>query len=728
MLNKLFVDGYSVWLAALLPLLVAVLGLVWIAGRKCHRKNTAWDGSAKDRRIRQLVERISDVLWLGSSDYTYLEYVNPAFEKLWGYPCRKLYDDPMFWTRCLLSADRRMVLDALENCRVNRDPDNELPDFRIVSADGTTRWINARLFSFEAPQDAGARVAIVFKDISENKNVMESESFGRTLFKEAPMGMAIQDFSAVEFLLRRLTDKDVIDLRGYLANHPEEVTTLARQVTLVAVNPALVAMYKADGQEMVTGPISSFLLEDDRQHFIDQVVKFASGEDYFEGEGRNVDFKGNTVHAMMRKVVLQRSENGLSKVLAQLVDITSLKTVQQERESLSAQLQQAQKMEAIGTLAGGVAHDFNNILGIILGNAELAMEDMSEEDPALSNISEIQSAVSRARGIVKQLLKISRKTDKRRRTCINLVPLIEESVSFLRATIPANVYIDTFFSADSDVIYADATQIHQIMINLCTNASHAMETDGGLLSIWMDNVNLRDNMPGATHPIKAGSYVRLTVSDTGMGIADEIKENIFEPFFTTKETEKGTGMGLCMVQSIMEKHGGGILLDTALGKGTSFMLYFPSIGEPVDAIDDMKIGIAAGSERILLVDDESLIADLAEKMLKRLGYRVTSCTDVWKALSLFEAEPTDFDLVISDMAMPGLTGCQFIKRIRQVAPTLPVILCSGYIERISAKQIESLDISDVIAKPVSLRGLAVSIRQALDSNRDVAEPLLKISG
>ena len=552
--------------------------------------------------------------------------------------------------------------------------------------------------------------------VEQEKALQESEAFHRTLFNKAPTGMAIQDFSAVEVFVQQLADRGVTELRSYLMDHPDEISDLADRVMVVKVNQAMVDLYQASSEKMVLGPLSRFFRNDDRQHFIDQVVTLSSGEDCYEGEASNIDFKGQTVHVIIRKVVVRRSENGLSKVLTSLIDVTPLKAAEKEREILMLQLQQAQKMEAIGTLAGGVAHDFNNILGIILGNVDLAMADMPEDYPAFHNLQEIQNAVSRARDIVKQLLGISRKSEQTL-TFMHVVPVVEEAVKFLKATIPANIDIQTFLSSDYDVICADSTQIHQIMINLCTNASHAMETKGGRLSVRVENVTLTEIQPGVVQPIPPGTYVRLTVSDTGMGIDDDIKEKIFDPYFTTKETGKGTGMGLCMVQGIVNNCGGGIVLTSTPGEGTSFAIYFPSADMPVDEKIKAETEISSGSERILFVDDETLIVDLSKKMLKRLGYRVTACTKADQAISLVEDDPSAFDLVITDMAMPGLTGCQFVERLREVEPTLPVILCSGHIERISSEEIETLAISEVLSKPVSLKSLASTVRRTLDLQR-----------
>ena len=549
--------------------------------------------------------------------------------------------------------------------------------------------------------------------VEQERILQESEAFHRTLFDESPAGLLIQDFSAIEGPVQRIKDSGVQDLRAHFMAHPDEVDRLAGQVKLVRVNQATVDLYNAPSAEQMIGPLDAVLQNEDRQHFIDQLVAFSSGEDRYEGEARNRDHTGKTLHLIVRKVVFNRRQNGLSKVVTTLTDITAMREAERERRDLLLQLQQAQKMEAIGTLAGGVAHDFNNILGIILGNAELATMDCQPNDPVHGPIQEIRRASLRAKEVVSQLLGFSRKAELVLKS-VHLTALVQESVAFMQATLPSNIVIEPDLAAERDVIRADATQIHQVMINLMTNAGHAMEASGGRLSIRTDNVDLNRELAEAILPVLPGHYVRITVADTGAGIPAEIRERIFDPYFTTKKVGKGTGMGLAVVHGILKSCAGGMVLHTRSGEGTRFEIYLPLSGDPAQALGAHAADAPSGNERVLFVDDESMIVDLAEKCLARLGYQVTSCTDPFEALNLVVAGDRPIDLLVSDMTMPGMTGVQLARGIREVNPDVPIILCTGDRERIPNDQLAVLRVAEVLDKPVELNALAAAVRRVFD--------------
>ncbi|MBW1783785.1 MAG: PAS domain S-box protein [Deltaproteobacteria bacterium] len=394
-------------------------------------------------------------------------------------------------------------------------------------------------------------------------------------------------------------------------------------------------------------------------------------------------------------------------------DITERKQAEKERARLEAQLQQARKMEAIGTLAGGIAHDFNNILAIILGNAELASDDVPDWNPASESLKEIHRASIRAKDMVRQLLAFSRKTDEES-TLIDMAPIIKESMKMLRSAIPTSVEFKEHISNDPCNIMGDAAQINQVVMNLVTNATDAMSEEGGSLEVTLEKIILREEKPCFDWVLSPGTYVRLKMRDTGEGIDPKIMDRIFEPYYTTKDVGKGTGMGLSVVHGIVKRHGGGIRVESELGKGTLFEIYLPALEETAEEENEPEGDIQGGSERILFVDDEVSIANLNHQRLERLGYDVKSTTKPLEALEWFKADPDRFDVMITDMTMPRMTGDRLAAEVLKIRPHMPVIICTGYSERMSAKKAEALGLRKYIEKPVDLRNLASALREVLE--------------
>ena len=384
-----------------------------------------------------------------------------------------------------------------------------------------------------------------------------------------------------------------------------------------------------------------------------------------------------------------------------------------EQRNLEAQLRQAQKLEAVGTLAGGIAHEFNNILGIILGNAELAVDDIPDWNPARSSLDEIRSASHRAKDVVRQLLAFSRKADENRRP-LNLVPLVKETIRFLRSSIPANIEFRQDIPKECHTVVADATQIHQILLNLSANAAHAMEEQGGILEFSLQNVTLEMGQ-GIDAKLQPGEYVMLTVKDTGHGIPSEFIERIFDPYFTTKDVGKGTGMGLAVVHGIVDSHGGTIQVESYPGNGTTFKILFPATTEE-ESVEEPKTELPRGTERILFIDDEESIAVLGGAILERLGYQVQTETDPRKAMEVFASNPRQFDLVITDMAMPGMTGDQLIQQVLQIRPEMKTILCTGYSQRVDEMSVLTLGTRAYVLKPLDRKQLATTVRGVLDKD------------
>jgi CheY-like chemotaxis protein len=369
-------------------------------------------------------------------------------------------------------------------------------------------------------------------------------------------------------------------------------------------------------------------------------------------------------------------------------------------------------MKAIGTLSGGIAHDFNNILSIIIGNTELALEDVPARNPAHSYLKEIRRASSRAKDVVHQLLSFARKRELERKP-IKLIPVIEDTIKLLRATIPMSVEIRQNIKSTFDNVLADSTQIHQILINLCTNADHAMP-DGGTIEISLENVELDKEAVSQYPELNPGRYVNLRVSDTGNGIPNEEIDRIFDPYFTTKEFGKGTGMGLSVVHGIVKSHGGVITAHSKHGQGATFSILLPAIEK--ETVFEFKLDekLPTGSESILFIDDEESIVFVGRNRLERLGYKVEARMNPVEAIELFRNNPDQFDLVITDMTMPEMNGEQLSKMILKIRPDMPIILCSGFSEKINEDKAKEIGIRRFVAKPISRNELANLVRQILD--------------
>jgi PAS domain S-box-containing protein len=385
-----------------------------------------------------------------------------------------------------------------------------------------------------------------------------------------------------------------------------------------------------------------------------------------------------------------------------------------ERKKLESQLLQAQKMEAIGTLAGGIAHDFNNILAIIMGYAQLISWDIPEGSKVSKGLNEVLKASRRARDLVQQILTFSRRSSQERKP-VEIGPIVKETLKLLKATLPSTIEIRQRLESNSDVIETDPSQIHQVLMNLCTNAAYAMRENGGILEVSLGEVDLEESI-SATYPdLQAGPYVRMSVSDTGHGIPPELLKRIFDPYFTTKPVGEGTGLGLAVVHGIIKSHGGEITVHSEPGKGTTFHVYLPRMdGAQEIAGSQEPTPLPLGNqERVLLIDDEKALADVGKQMLEQLGYKVTVRTSSIEALELFRTQPERFDLVITDMTMPNMTGDKLAREMVRLRPGIPIILCTGFSEHVTEEKIKKIGIREFVMKPMVMSDLAKTVRRVL---------------
>ena len=377
-------------------------------------------------------------------------------------------------------------------------------------------------------------------------------------------------------------------------------------------------------------------------------------------------------------------------------------------------LQQALKIESIGTLAGGIAHDFNNILFPIVGCTEMLLEDIPEDSPLRDNLNEVFNGAMRAKDLVKQILAFSRQ-DSHEIKMMRMQPIIKEALKLIRSTIPTSIEIKQTLSHDCGAIKGDPTQIHQVVMNLATNAYHAMEDTGGELKVGLKEIELGEQ--DVINPeMEPGPYACLTVADTGTGIDKDVKENIFDPYFTTKEKGKGTGMGLSVVHGIVKKAEGSIHLYSKPGKGAEFHVYLPVVKSTFDQQEiQSEEPIQRGTEKILLVDDEEAIVFMEKQMLERLGYSVVSRTSSVEALEAFRASPNKFDLVITDMNMPNISGNKLASELIKIRPDIPILLCTGFSEKVPEETAKSMGIEGFLMKPIVRADLSKKIREVLEN-------------
>ncbi|MBI9074566.1 MAG: response regulator [Desulfatibacillum sp.] len=405
--------------------------------------------------------------------------------------------------------------------------------------------------------------------------------------------------------------------------------------------------------------------------------------------------------------------DGKNHLLESFIDVRQLKEAQEKRRELETQLERSRKMEAIGTLAGGIAHDFNNILAAIIGYGELVAFDLGPAHSSYPHIQQVLQASDRAKKIIRQILAFSRRSEPEQ-ILMHMENVLDEVITLIRASFPSTITVRKIVLCDNDRIMGDSSQLHQVLMNLLTNARHAVPEDNGVVEITLESEEVTDHEWAATHSIIPGPFFKLSVSDNGQGMDEATLQRIFDPYFTTREKGKGTGMGLAVVEGVVTSHFGTITVNSSPGLGTTFSIWLPAVyGEDEDLLPD-DCAILKGSESILFVDDEEMLVKFGERMLSVLGYKVFACTDPLEALERFKENPMAFDLVITDMTMPGLTGDKLAAEMLTIRPDLPIILCTGYSRNISRKIAKEIGIRSTYLKPLLTKEFSQAIRQALD--------------
>jgi len=546
-----------------------------------------------------------------------------------------------------------------------------------------------------------------------SKALKETEARYRLLFEHSPVPLMEEDLSTVKTFLEQLKAQGIVNLNRYFADNPESLSRCAAMVRIIDANRAARNMYGASTLSALS-QLTAVLPDDQSLHFKNELLGLAK-EGGSESVLENRTLGGATLTVERRAVVAAGFEQTWRKVFVTVIDITEQVRLRNENKAFEKQLQQTQKLEAIGSLAGGIAHDFNNILAPIMGRAELLLMENSGSEAVREHCRGIIDAAKRARDLVKQILTFSRQVDQEIKP-VSLAEIVREVIGLVRPTLPATIEIECDVSDQSLRVIADATQMHQVIMNLATNAFHAMEDKGGRLRFHLKPVTIASG-EFSDLIIPPGRYLQLCIEDSGHGMDQATMTKIFDPYFTTKPRDKGTGLGLSVVLGILRGYGGEIRVQSEVGKGTTFTLYFPVVelaAEQTPPEYSNQEALPRGTEHILLVDDEKSIADVTTGMLERLGYKVTVRISSYDALEAFRNLADRIDLLIADLTMPQMTGLQLYREIKKIRPSIKVVICTGFSEQLDSRTSKSIGIEGFLHKPVVMSDLARCIRSVLD--------------
>jgi PAS domain S-box-containing protein len=667
-----------------------------------QRKRAEAKTRETEERFRQIAESIDEVFWITPPDKNRMIYVSPAYEQIWGRPCAELYVNPRNWIAAVHPDDRDRVIHAAMTKQTQGAYDEE---YRIVRPDGSERWIRDRAFPLRDDTGEIYRIVGLAEDITARKTVeseiraLSEQLEARVAERTAQLGDANEALRAADSRQRALLNAipdAVLRIRrdgtflDFSAPHGTALLPPERIIGSNLREPAIpegvrTALTSAIERAVSTGAVV--------------VLEYA-----LPADGGARQFEARIVRS------------GSDEVVATIRDITERKSAEAHRERLEQQLRQSQKMEAIGTLAGGIAHDFNNILTAILGYAEVLRAHVRGQPGVEERLAEIAKAGARAKDLVAQILTFSRRQE-HSRTTMSLGPAIDDTLKLLRAAIPASIEIDAQVDPNLPPVLADATQIHQVVMNLAANAAAAMAGGPGRLRVRCAAVDL-DDAAATDAGLTAGRYVRLAIEDTGCGMAPEVLERIFDPFFTTKGPGEGTGLGLSVVHGIVKAHDGAIQVESRVGEGTAFRVHFPALADHRPARERARTRTIEGQgEHVLCVDDEPALVELLRDQLTALGYRVTSHVSPVEALADFFSRPLDFDVLLTDLTMPAMSGADLAERIIAARPDLPIVMATGYGHIMSEERARGLGLRPLLYKPFTLVQLGDAIQDALASAR-----------
>jgi PAS domain S-box-containing protein len=645
-------------------------GIVCVASDISSRKRSELALQASEGRFRALFKQTGIGVAIFEKSGCIIDS-NPALLKMLGYSHEELCG--RIFTEFVHSEDAPSDLDCFKELMAGQGDTYKLEE-RYISRDGGIRWGLLTVSSIRDGEGQPAFAVAMIGDITERKLAEEELARLATVVEQSEENIILMDKEG--FI--RYVNGSFEQTSGYTRSE-----LLDRHISILRNGQNQEVYGKTIWDTLVRGEV-------------------------WNGHIANKK-KDGTVYYVEATISAIRDKEGTIACYAILQrDITN-------EMKLEKQLRQAQKMEAIGTLAGGIAHDFNNILSAIVGYTQLAASVIPQGSPTSQYLKQVLTAANRATDLVKQILTFSRQTELEQKP-IRISSILKEALKLLRPSLPSTIEIRQQIHSPIDPILADPSQIHQILMNLCTNAAHAMREKGGVLSVALTMVELDTATASRHEGVKPGPYVRLTVSDTGYGMDAVTMERIFDPFFTTKGLEGGTGMGLSVVHGIVKNHGGMITVFSEPGVGTTFNVFFPRIETRIEEEIAVPLPLPTGKERILFVDDEEMLVTVAQQLLTRMGYEVTAITSSTDALHLFKDQPDRFDLVITDQTMPKMTGTQLAKELLAIRPDLPIILSTGFSEMITPDRAKAAGIREFVLKPVTQRDLAECIRRVLGSS------------
>jgi PAS domain S-box-containing protein len=676
---------------------------------------------------------VTDVIWIRDMQLR-ITYISPSVTRLRGYSVEEAMSQTLLETLTPASQEvaQQAFAHALTLERSGEAPPNRFRtlELEVTRKDGSTLWMETHVTFLRDAEGRPVGLLGVNRDISARKEaevalqqahatleVQVAERTAALQHVNDSLEAEIAERQQAEMALRESEERYRSVVEGSLQG-----ILIHQDGVLQYVNPACTQMFGyASPDELQGANLWETLFAPESWEAIQaRIAALLRGESiavYMDFPGVRKD--GSRIWISSTGSVITWHHQ--LAVVSFYTDVTVRKQAEEERQRLEAQLRQSHKMEAIGTLAGGIAHEFNNALSAILGFTELTQRDMPFGSRSWSNLQEVLKAGNRSKDFVQQILAFSHPGDHRKEP-VHLPLVIQEAFTLLRASLPTTIEIRHRIAPEIGTVLADVTQLHQVLMNLCANAEYALRGTGGILEISVDTVEVDDTLITFHPNLRPGSHIRVRVRDTGAGIPAEVIDYIFDPFFTTKGVGEGTGMGLAIVHGIIISHGGAITVESALEEGSTFTIYLPQIAhDPAAAADPPEPFILQGTGRILFVDDEEVLARLGQALLEHLGYDVAAYTNSLDALKAFQAEPYRFDLVITDQTMPAMTGATLVEELRRIRSDIPIILCTGFSHLVNAEKAEALGVDAFVTKPGVTQELAVTIQQVL-GKRDQRKP------